>query len=294
MKDERNVKETAIAYQNKDIASKVLAENFKNKSFSVYGIDIPKIVDVKPTELPAIEANELRLDDLFYLEDKSVAIVDYESRYSEESKIKYIGYLARVIKKIYNDEKRFRIIRLIIIYTADVERGTTISKVDMGCTGLELTEAFLSDIDSEEVRNRLSCKLENGISLDDEDLMKLVIYPLTFKGKRAKQKAISDAIDMAEMIQERDVERFVLSIMLTFADKVISRKDSDRIVRRIKMRSKVLQYFEDEKNEAVESAVEKMAEGLLREEIPIDKIIRVTGLTKKQINAIERQMLQNA
>ena len=32
-----------IAYQNKVIASKVLAENFKGKTFRVYGLDLPDI-----------------------------------------------------------------------------------------------------------------------------------------------------------------------------------------------------------------------------------------------------------
>ncbi len=30
-----------IAYQNKDITSKVLAENFKGKTFRVYGLELP-------------------------------------------------------------------------------------------------------------------------------------------------------------------------------------------------------------------------------------------------------------
>jgi hypothetical protein len=34
------------------------------KSFSVYGLDIPKIIQVLPTNLPEIEANELRIDNL--------------------------------------------------------------------------------------------------------------------------------------------------------------------------------------------------------------------------------------
>lgn len=32
-----------IAYQNKDITSKMLAENFKGKTFRVYGLDLPEI-----------------------------------------------------------------------------------------------------------------------------------------------------------------------------------------------------------------------------------------------------------
>ena len=64
-----------IAYQNKDITAKALADQFKGKTFSVYGIDVPEIVDVEPTNLPEVEANELRLDNLFRLKDGSFAIV---------------------------------------------------------------------------------------------------------------------------------------------------------------------------------------------------------------------------
>ena len=63
-----------IAYQNKDIASKVFGESLKNKSLDVYGVHVPKIVNVLPTNLPAVIANELRIDQLFLLKDGSVAI----------------------------------------------------------------------------------------------------------------------------------------------------------------------------------------------------------------------------
>lgn len=63
-----------IAYQNKDIASKVLAENFKGKTFRVYGLDLPEIREARPTDIPAVRANELRMGNLFELEDDTVAI----------------------------------------------------------------------------------------------------------------------------------------------------------------------------------------------------------------------------
>ena len=55
-----------IAYQNKDITSKILGEKLKHKSFAAYGLHTPKILQVLPTNLPAVEANELRLDNLFF------------------------------------------------------------------------------------------------------------------------------------------------------------------------------------------------------------------------------------
>ena len=98
----------SVAYQNKDIVSKVFADNFKEKSLQVYGLDIPKVVQVLPTNLPEVSANELRIDHLFLLEDGTVAIIDYESAYKEENKIKYLNYITRVINR-YKDEKNLDI-----------------------------------------------------------------------------------------------------------------------------------------------------------------------------------------
>lgn len=80
--------ESQIAYQNKDIYSKIFAEKLKGKSFQVYGVDLPQIKQIMPTNLPNIWVNELRMDHLFLLEDNTFLIVDYESAYKPENKIK--------------------------------------------------------------------------------------------------------------------------------------------------------------------------------------------------------------
>ena len=48
------------------------------------------------------------MDNLFMLEDDSFAIVDYESEYSEENKGKYLGYVARLAKRLYNEYGEFK------------------------------------------------------------------------------------------------------------------------------------------------------------------------------------------
>ena len=59
----------------------------------------PGLVNVLPVNLPAIEASELSTDNLFELEDHSVALIDYESQYTELSKVKYINHIARFLKR---------------------------------------------------------------------------------------------------------------------------------------------------------------------------------------------------
>ena len=88
-----------IAYQNKDIVSKIFGHGLKEKSLEVYGIPMSRVVNVLPVNLPAIEASELNTDNLFELEDHSVALIDYESQYTELSKVKYINHIARFLKR---------------------------------------------------------------------------------------------------------------------------------------------------------------------------------------------------
>ena len=63
---------SGITYHNKDVLSKILAENFKEKSLKVYGIDVPKIKQILPTNLPQIQVNEMRIDNLFLLYDRHI------------------------------------------------------------------------------------------------------------------------------------------------------------------------------------------------------------------------------
>ena len=56
---------TDIAWQNKDVSTKGFAERLKGRNLKVYGLEKIEIEEILPTNLPAIEANELRLDNLF-------------------------------------------------------------------------------------------------------------------------------------------------------------------------------------------------------------------------------------
>ena len=109
-----------IAYQNKDITSKLLAENFKGKTFRVYGLDIPEVKAVLPTNIPSVRANELRLDNLFELVDGTIALVDYESDYKKEDKVKYLNYLTGIANRYQQEKKACPMLRMIVIYTGDI------------------------------------------------------------------------------------------------------------------------------------------------------------------------------
>ena len=254
-----------ITYQNKDVGSKVLAEHLPGKDFSVFGLRLPKIKALKPTNLPAVEANELQMDNLFLLEDDSYLLVDYESVYREKNKVKYLGYLARLSKRLYNESGRYPAIRVLIIYTADVKRGTTRPRLDITSLQMDLLEVFLSEMDGESILNEINRKLENGDTLSNDDLLRLMICPLTFTGRKAKVEATHRAILTADKITDEQTERFVFQMMQVVTNKFISEADAKKIREGIGM-TKIDRILEEEKRQAIAKVEEEKEKALAEKE----------------------------
>lgn len=206
-----------VAYQNKDIVSKILTEGMKEKSFAVYGVPMSRITEVLPVNLPVIEANEMATDNLFRLEDDSYAIVDYESSFSEKSKIKYVCHIARILKRYGRVIK----IRMIVLCTSSVRRINTV--LDAGCLQLSIEPGYLSSIETDTVLEKVRGQIEEGQKM------------------------------------------FILSGVITFADKIIEPEYARRVEEWIKM-TKVGRLFEEEKQQAVAEVRESLQKTIAEKE----------------------------
>ena len=247
---------SAITYKNKDVTSKMLAERLKDNFFEVFGLDLPPIVSVEPTNLPAVEANELQMDNLFLLQDGSYVIIDYESTYSEANKLKYLGYIARLAERLYNNCKRIPRIGVVILYTADVLRGATNPSIEFRQGALPITEAFLSDLDAYVLIDEVEEKISQKKYLDNSDLIRLIICPLAVKGADRRNDLISRIIRLITKIEDELTKKYILRGLLVFTDKVISREDSDKIRRMLTM-TKVEQLIYDDFCKDMDKKVKK-------------------------------------
>lgn len=189
-----------------------------------------------------------------------MALVDYESDYDQADKVKYLNYITRTVKRCFEEGSTRAAevpkIRMIVIYTADIKPEKTQAIFDVGCLQLQTEEAFLSIIDSEKTEIQLEEKIKNGKPLTEEEQMKFIILPLTYQGKEEKQKCIQRCFALAREVEDVKVQTFILSGMLVFSDKVVTREDSKRIREWI-MLTKVGQLFEEEKLEYAKKAVEE-------------------------------------
>ncbi len=281
---------TEIAYQNKDITSKMLAESFKGKTFRVYGLDLPEITRVLPTNLPAVKANELRLDNLFELADGTVAVVDYESDYDEADKIKYLNYLTGIANRYLKEKKKCPVLRMIVIYTGDIRRDQVSAEYHIGAIRMKVETAFLSELHSEEIYQRLKRKVEQNERLDDEELMEFIILPLSYLKKEDKERNLHQTVELAVQIRDRQHQLFVLAGILTFTDKLIDKETANKIRRVIEM-TQVAQIFEEEKQQAVKDTARQIVSLMIKKAYPTEEIISVVpNYSWNDVEALRNEM----
>lgn len=295
-----------IAYQNKDITSKLLAENFKGKTFRVYGLDIPEVKAVLPTNIPSVRANELRLDNLFELVDGTIALVDYESDYKKEDKVKYLNYLTGIANRYQQEKKVCPMLRMIVIYTGDIERRQVSDEYDIGAVRMTLEPAFLSELDSGGLFRHLKEKVERNEPLDDEELMGFIILPLSYRKKEEKEEKIRESVSLAAQIQDKSQQVFALAGILAFSDKLIDMETANKIRRMIEM-TKVGWIIEQEKQEAiakVEEALVKAEEEkqqaaresvikMIRKNYPTEEIaFIVSSFSQDEIETVRREIAE--
>ena len=160
---------------------------------------------------------------------------------------------------------------MIVIYTADVEKAP--EEFSAGCLSLKMEQAFLSKIDSETVQEEIREKLEHRLPLSDDELMKLIILPLTYKGKEKKKQAVKEAVELAKKIVDKEEKTFVLSGILVFADKIIDSETAKYIKEVVRMTQVAELLLEEGREEGRLQGIQALIDSLKSLLIPDETII---------------------
>jgi len=286
-----------IAYQNKDVLFKILSEHYKNKSFEVYGLDLPPIKEVLPTNLPAIQLDERRSDNIFLLEGNTILILEYESDASEKNLIKY-GHYAFRVTEVYSKNILYKLV-IVVIYTGDIQSAP--SMLDLGCMQLQVNQVFLSKFDGNKLYNEIADKIHNKLPLNDKDVMQFIILPLTQVGNR--QDFIENAVNLAKEINDEDMQSFIIAGILSASDKFIDKEYSSKVKEWLRM-TKVGRLFEEEKleyaneyaskyaNEKLAEAAKEAAKAMLEDSVDILTIMKATKLGKAEILKLKNNFIE--
>ena len=280
-----------IAHNNKDLVSKILADTFGHKSFAVYGIDLPPIVQCLPTEFPEVQVTDRISDRLFLLQDGSYALVDFESKYLLMNKVKYLRYITRILDHYlqnYLDRPEDFHLRLIVLYTGNVKSAHADFSTD--CLTIRTEQAFLSHIDGDAEFRSIVRKLDSGETLDDEDLMRLIILPLTYDKSADQIRMVDRAIDSAARIREDEKRSFVLAGICIAADQFILQNQIRRIGGLLKM-TKVGQLLQEEFDQ-LQSQIDESRKQLQQQNQQIQQHDQQIRQPDQQIRQQDQQIQQ--
>lgn len=194
--------------------------------------------------------------------------------------------------KIYQIEYGLNMkIRLLVIYTADVTKKQVSDTLDVYSLKIKLSQAFLSELDSNVIKETITKKIKQKKPLTETELMQTIILPLTYQGENKKKESIKELFELTKEIQEEETQLFLLSGILVFTDKVIDRETAKQIKEWIRM-TKVARLFEKEKIEAVNETLRQMVKKMLEKEVDILKIMGITGLTRKTIEEMQKECIE--
>ena len=284
-----------ITHYNKDVLFKVLSRNYENKSLAAYGLDLPRIKRLLPGNYPSVTATETRADNPFLLEDGTLLILEYESTVSPDDFLKYAGYVAGSLKQLKREGVSVTKAVIAVIYTGDITSAP--SGLDLGALRVRVEQVFLSGFDTEGMLADLRAKTEAGEPLDDDDVLRLIILPLTQPDKERKQELIENSISIARSMRDEGRQLFAVAGIMTATDKFIDPEYRKRLKEWIRMTA-IARLFEEEKIEAVNEAVNvavsqndksvrrEIARKMLLEGDDIIKVMQVTGLVRAEIDEI--------
>lgn len=247
-----------IAHNNRDLVGKILSDTFREKSFAVYGLALPPVKECLLTEFAEVKVTGRTADRLFLLEDGSYALIDFESKYLLRNKVKYLRYITRVLDQYLGGkkEKEFRL-RFIVIYMGNVKSAPSDFTTD--CLSIRTEQAFLSHIDGDAEYQRILDRINSGAPLSDEDLMLLIILPLTYSQRKKQVSMIDKTTDIAAAIKEDEKRSFVLAGICIAADAFINKTQANRIGGLLKMTKvgrMIMKEFEDLEKQLAESRSE--------------------------------------
>ena len=108
--------------------------------------------------------------------------------------------------------------------------------------------------------------------MTDEELMELMILPLTVKGKKEKQPVIISAVELAKRIADRKQALEALAGILTFSDKLIDEAYKKQIKEEMRMTQIGQMLIDEGMEKGIQALIEDNREDGVSDERIIEKL----------------------
>ncbi|AGK99801.1 Rpn family recombination-promoting nuclease/putative transposase [Desulfoscipio gibsoniae] len=272
--------DTEITRNSNDILMKCMAENFKDKTLSFFGLKTARIAGLSPTSLPAIEAKETRTDTVFLLEDDTLLHLEFQTTVNKQDMKRFMLYDARITSR----EEQERIVNTAVIYSGNIKEAPEI--LDCGSIFYKVTNIYMKDYDGDAECQRLQQKITAEELLNDEELMILIFLPLMKSGERIEEKAVQ-SLELARRLKDDRQRVFAMSGLIVITDKHLSNEYKKRLMEVLKM-TQIEQWIREEgrkegRTEGIKESKQEIARTALKEGAEVEFVVKITGLDKQTV-----------
>ena len=275
-----NFLETEISGHNNDIIMKATAEMFKDRTLAILGLDTAKIIDIMPTVLPVVEAREKRVDFVFLLEDETLLHLEFQTTISDDLLRRVAFYGARIV------DRHNRVVNTVIIYSGRIESAPDF--LQKGSLTYQVTNVYLKGMDGDKEYDRIKAKLDQGQTLEETDLLKLIFLPL-MKSTLIEAEMALKAAELAKLANN-NFTSFVIGAIVAITDNFLPESYKKRLLEVLRM-TQIEQWLREEGK--IEGKIEGKLEGqleaarnALKKGLSLDDVAEITGLPKETVQKL--------
>ena len=223
--------------------------------------------------------------------------IDFEfhkSNTTEEIIVRNILYLVNF---------RLETKKLIKSYIISMGDEKSIRKAKIGPElEIELPIIFIKNFNGTEILKNIKCKIEKNIAITEDDLFNLIFLPF-MKNEKSEYEITKEIIYLINKIDLTEEEQYqIKACQILLIDIFIPEKEKEKMMNVVNMGSTFLENYEKNLVQKAEQKAKKdsekeytkklneekqnLAKKLKEDNIPPEKIIQYTGLSKDMISKI--------
>lgn len=253
----------------------------REQFFKLLGIEVGKIQELLPSDLPVVQTHDLEVDYLCKLENGTLLHLEFQTTTSEELIDRLMLY-----DSLINNKWKLPIVTYVI-YGAGI--NDAIDTKNYGSITYQVQNIYIGHRDGDHIFKQLWNKIENGEELTDEEMGNLVLLPL-MKSKKSRAEMTMDSAYIASKVKNQEKQNQILAFLLTISINYLNEDETEQLLGVMSMTKLYEKIVEKGYIEGMEKGIEKgiieTAIRMLKEGADIPFVMKVTGLSEQKINEL--------
>ena len=262
-----------MAQPIEDTIMKSIMELFKGDAVKFFGIN-KQVTGSARNELTHIPMLRKTDDWLWETDDDELLHIEFQSDYDKKDLPRFM--ISDAILH-FNTGKP---VKTIIVYSSDIRE--TITTLDAGAIQYNVEAFYMSALDGDKTYADIKARVDAGQSLTKQDLMSIVFLPMMMSSENTATQ-FEQAIMLSKAVQTKDEQVQVQEMLKLLAEKFI--KDLDLLQKLKELINMGLINQMIARDRDIE-----LAKNLLRENLSVEFVSRVTGLDESTVSDLKIEM----